>query len=59
MACSECNITHAAADRIELWELAHKRLTGKEWPEAYPGVDPSDVLALTLFLSGEYGSPGS
>lgn len=52
ISCEECNLTHAAATRCDVWNMAYSKLAQAAWHESVE-VDPQDVLMLALFLAGE------
>ncbi|MFF8831295.1 hypothetical protein [Streptomyces sp. NPDC015131] len=57
MSCSDCDIHHAIAERLDAWNTAYKALNNREWAEEVL-VAPADVLYLAMFLTnGTIGEP--
>lgn len=65
-SCPACNSDQFTAERLDIWLMAYRALSNKDvtysdgnaveiyWGNQYE-IDPSDVLSLCLFLSGETG----
>lgn len=56
-SCANCNLDAFRAERLDFWESAKNALMDKDagWGDEY-NVDPQDVLALAMFLSGDLPS---